>query len=813
MDQRGGLVKERIGQTAARLSVTPNEDIVLSATMRKDDESRATRWVDDPARFMVVTFDSKAESYYLGPEGLPRLLELMRHGLETGGSRFSFLGFTESQLGAGALLFFEEGDGYTIDSMLEYFGELEPVFVKSGYGKYAARLGLSFSSTKPVYELSPSDLISIDDRFALDGTVTTDGCGLIKDSLARQLCILLGIANTTAIFQVRIGGIKGVLARYPDDVFERLAQNSVAVIAYRPSMFKYRGGPQIVELNKISKTRPDSARLNIQFILLLLTLGVGVEVFQQLLSIQLERIDNIFSDRKSAIAFLENAYDVTLDSNATRSLYQDAFLMLHAGFDLSEPQLQWSLNTLRTQMLKRLQDKLQIEVQDSAMLFGVCDETNSLEEDEVYVNLPERGGGFGGRTVVVMKNPAYAPGDIRVFKAVDRPSLRICPTNCIVFASSARCGRSPADKMSGGDLDGDTFFVSWDSSLIPSRVASPQPRPKPIPPLQPPPRGPILAEAAKTFIALHNKMLLGQMSNSWKETAENSADIAQDKYCLQLVPMIEAALDITKTGEDVDQLAALFRRTRFRSGQRSQGCISHLAPLREMITIEPKATFEHWRCDAELVQTETMPLAEWERHTREGAAVMPKFNAELAKALSAGNDELPYQNAASQRQTSSDSRTRVDETRDRFIERYFGGKTLQDRNSEAMRAVAWYKLGYGWQKQSFAWLGLRYLCRLKALARHGAGEIVSVGPMSAPLNPSKTAPASVPSTLGGTWTVVSRTSSIESLGSDTLQPALAELLLGCMELGHSFSLNADATMRRFKCATCGESRVERVRQQ
>ena len=42
-------------------------------------------------------------------------------------------------------------------------------------------------------------------------------------------------------------------------------------------MFKYPGGPRILEINGVSKP-PKAARLNVQFILLLLSLGVRMEV-------------------------------------------------------------------------------------------------------------------------------------------------------------------------------------------------------------------------------------------------------------------------------------------------------------------------------------------------------------------------------------------------------------------------------------------------------------------------------------------------------------------------------------------------------
>ena len=70
--------------------------------------------------------------------------------------------------------------------------------------------------------------------------------------------------------------------------------------------------------------------------------------------------------------------------------------------------------------------------------------------------------------VLMTRSPCHKPSDIQCFKAVDRPQIRANNFhdnfNVIVFSSQ---GTRPAfNKMSNGDLDGDTYFVCWDQEIV-----------------------------------------------------------------------------------------------------------------------------------------------------------------------------------------------------------------------------------------------------------------------------------------------------------------------------------------------------------
>ena len=67
--------------------------------------------------------------------------------------------------------------------------------------------------------------------------------------------------------------------------------------------------------------------------------------------------------------------------------------------------------------------------------------------------------------VMVTRSPCLHPGDIRVLKCVEPPTPKFEQYfNVVVFSSKGH--RPQADLMSGGDLDGDEFFVCWDNNFV-----------------------------------------------------------------------------------------------------------------------------------------------------------------------------------------------------------------------------------------------------------------------------------------------------------------------------------------------------------
>ncbi|PIL36406.1 RNA-dependent RNA polymerase [Ganoderma sinense ZZ0214-1] len=683
--------------------------------------SRSTRTVDHSTRFLIVSIANDVDDHVLRQS----LARWVHKGVDHSRKHYRFLGYTDSQIKAGKLMFFREGDNWTVQRLLESFGDLPAVYLKSGYGKYAARLGLSFSSTIQSLDIPHECAIEIPDLLAPDGSLHSDGCGMIRDTFAAQVCKQHDLPPDTTVSQVRRGGIKGLLVRYPDDAFYRhcgkdpQAQSGL-MIAYRPSMFKYEGGPTVLELNSYNSP-PPVARLNLQFTALLLTLGVPLDVFKRLVQDQLDLIASILTDREKALGYIGGGLDAARDDGFLRDFYS----MLSAGQELSEPYMRHLLRAFQWVQYNTLREKMSLRIRESAYLFGVVDEEGVLGPDEVYVNLPSRGGVLV-RDVIVTRNPCYHPGDFRKLRAVDHPLLRH-HRNCIVFSATAP--HSVPDTIASGDLDGDRYFVCWDPSLLPRREAPPLNRAASAM-SAPAPAGhkdrqlsDMPQAAVDTFMQIRNlsdSELLGTMSNEWTQQVELTPKLADSPYCRELVPLIETALDLVKSGEDFATLKEQFETLRSRHAQTSKkpnGSQSPIQKLRDMVPQPHKEKLEglDGLQDEALILRDEDPTR-WQHHISEAMEALPRFNREFFQAIR--DDKEFAENFGSASEHSKDRHTprRADRVKQLFQSLYFGGfggGNEDMRREQRMRASAWYYYGYTKDKPGFAWLGERYLNEIK----------------------------------------------------------------------------------------------------
>jgi RNA-dependent RNA polymerase len=176
-----------------------------------------------------------------------------------------------------------------------------------------ARRGQCFTTTKFITKLEGSQLQLIDDielqkeDDPYEKYCFTDGCGNISNALCDMINEKFGLLQCSA-YQVRLGGIKGVLINKP-----KLSEDDeeIKVIEYRRSQEKFKSQDYFLEVIRCATF--SQGYLNRQVILLLSNLGVPDSVFLQ----HLENSINSLSI-KAVLKNLEKIYDKSTRHNKSK---------------------------------------------------------------------------------------------------------------------------------------------------------------------------------------------------------------------------------------------------------------------------------------------------------------------------------------------------------------------------------------------------------------------------------------------------------------------------------------------------------------
>ena len=206
--------------------------------------------------------------------------------------------------------------------------------------------------------------------------------------------------------------------------------------------------------------------------------------------------------------------------------------------------------------LRDLKYRARIPIAKGCLLYGIMDETNTLQEGEIYVatQIPDQHGEWQHHVlnedkVVVTRAPALHPGDVQFVKAVDveRGNPLKGLRNCVVF--SQRGERDLPSKLSGGDLDGDLFHIIWDERLKPAYTVDPADyAPTPARDLG---RSVEVSDIVDFFIEFMNMDRLGVISNKHKVRADRKPDGTLDQECIMLAKLASDAVDFSKSGNPV----------------------------------------------------------------------------------------------------------------------------------------------------------------------------------------------------------------------------------------------------------------------
>ncbi|KAI8977017.1 RNA dependent RNA polymerase-domain-containing protein [Mycotypha africana] len=453
-----------------------------------------------------------------------RIYDVLKRGVQIGKRRFEFLAFSSSQLREQGCWFFAPTRELTPNDIRNWMGVFSHEKVVA---KHAVRMGQCFSSTRPIYTLTTDQIEYIDD--IVRGQYTfSDGVGKISPSLAQQVALKMELKTVPSAFQFRLGGAKGVLT------VSKELENKKVQIQLRPSQIKFESEHTTLEV-----IRPSTyihSYLNRQAITLLACLGVPDDVFMTLMHEMIQDVNRLFQKSEEAIRVLLGNVDQAGTAVSLVSILQAGFL------EHRDPFIRNMLNLFRIMVLKDLKKKAKIIVPQGAYLLGVMDETGTLEEGEVFVQICDTtSNGTNKRIItgdaVVYRNPCFHPGDIRTVKAVDKKELHHL-FDVIVFPQKGF--RDIPSMCSGGDLDGDDYTVYWDPRLLPSTKNyppmdyTPEP-PKKVDKVQ-------IKDIIKFFVNYMDNDVLGQIANAHLATADLSPLGARDGRCIKLAHLHSTAV-------------------------------------------------------------------------------------------------------------------------------------------------------------------------------------------------------------------------------------------------------------------------------
>ncbi|KUI55540.1 RNA-dependent RNA polymerase 1 [Cytospora mali] len=308
-------------------------------------------------------------------------------------------------------------------------------------------------------------------------------------AVARQIQDRLGLRTSPSAVQGRLGSAKGM---WVIDVTD--TTDDVWIETY-PSQRKWELDWDTVDkeqrtlevLNVPSK--PRSARLNLQFLPVIEDRAKDKDEMRKAAGYLLQ--SNLENDLRSQKEALERPIQFRQWIHENSSHKHDRALnghvpyqgglpqedeeimncMLDAGFQPTANKFLADLTfAMQRKKCETLKKKLNITVGRSANLYMVVDFLGILEENEIHVGFSTvfEADNEWNKTMIqgeaiVARSPAHFISDMQKVKVVFKPELADL-TDVVIFSSK---GDVPlADKLSGGDYDGDLAWVCWDPRLV-----------------------------------------------------------------------------------------------------------------------------------------------------------------------------------------------------------------------------------------------------------------------------------------------------------------------------------------------------------
>ena len=370
---------------------------------------------------------------------------------------YFFLGHSDEQLKTKSC-YIMRATQEEIHELLAKFGDF---LEEKNLGKRARNIAMLFSPLNKVVPLATTEYkVQPDITGGITRTYTfTDGCGFMSPEFSSEVQRIFELDNQPSAVQVRYRGIEGMLVLKEDltDVkvqFHTSMQKFVTPDENMPEDLSFA--------DAVDYSRPYvNGYLDTRMVMLLADRGVSFQNlhdlqkgYHELLEGMCKETAEYFLCFKGEFRLLQDIEDKGIDSTTLKRLK-----------GLRKQELDEMKNVAHTRIL----------VPKSRLVFAVCDPYKKLEYGECYFNptmLRDETRGFPtGQQFVVMRNPCYHPGDVRVLRMTKEKQGYENLMDCLVLP--VKGPRPHAFECSGGDLSGSKFFVSWDDKLIPNEITSP----------------------------------------------------------------------------------------------------------------------------------------------------------------------------------------------------------------------------------------------------------------------------------------------------------------------------------------------------
>jgi len=424
---------------------------------------------------------TRSENSVLNFNPKQSLIKLLKNGIKSKMTKYELVYIGHSNSGLKENTFWaidkESMERIGFDNLLKDIGDFSNIKKPE---KLSKRYAQNFSTSIPSIKLKGNEYICIDDDKTLDSKYEfTDGIGMIRIKIAEEISQVLELSYTSYIFQIRCCGFKGVLVAFNDEIFnkylkmqnvEKGTRTSAINVIFRKSQKKYEAIEKEIMLNIVnwvnSTEKFPPASLNSEFLMILDGLdkdgNLGIrDYIVGLFKNSLQDISESTNDPVKAYSKLFFGYDISEFSVKFSSI------LLACEGKLSESLDYKTHQTIKNQIMKQhlipsiCDRKYNISIENSFYLIGIIDESDTLQEGEVFVSFRDSNGGIqylDNKDVLVSKTPCYCLSEMRVVKTKNVPYLNHL-VNCIAF--SKKGNRPLPNCLSGGDLDGDLYFVTF----------------------------------------------------------------------------------------------------------------------------------------------------------------------------------------------------------------------------------------------------------------------------------------------------------------------------------------------------------------